>query len=171
MKKIDLQPTMTAQWHALVNEAQHHTQIYLNEDLESYLVFLLIRFSQRPEMAGAILAMEFLESLHLLRRKREIQLRDVGDKCLLFSGLFPGVAQKRQVSDDYFVNMGQSAYSLLADGDEQSARLYNNLSVAFENLITVLRAMRIDTWHSSPTSEMNILDLNQLFADKPTVLN
>ena len=46
MNKLILHPTDISQWHALVNEAQAATRLILNENTESYLVFLLMRFSQ-----------------------------------------------------------------------------------------------------------------------------
>jgi len=54
MSQLILYPTETAQWHALVNEAQVSTRLMLNEDTESYLVFLLMRFSQSSEVECSI---------------------------------------------------------------------------------------------------------------------
>jgi hypothetical protein len=85
MDKLIIQPTAMAEWHSLVLEAEVASSLELGEELESYLVFLLLRFSARPEMAQSILALEFLQSLHTLGEKRLEQLRDLGDKCLLFS--------------------------------------------------------------------------------------
>ena len=48
MKSLILHPTDIAQWYALVNEAQVASQLNLTENTESYLVFLLQRFSQTP---------------------------------------------------------------------------------------------------------------------------
>ena len=49
MNKIILHPTETSQWHALVNEAQAASRLILNEDTESYLVFLLMRFAHETQ--------------------------------------------------------------------------------------------------------------------------
>ena len=59
MQNIVTYPTSMAQWHALINEATVGAHIRLNEDLESYLVFLLMRFTAKPDMAGSVLAIDF----------------------------------------------------------------------------------------------------------------
>ena len=76
MKELVLQPTATAQWHDLVNEAQHAARCQLNETLESYLVFLLERFSRRPEMLSRILARDYLQASSQAAQQHE-QLRDI----------------------------------------------------------------------------------------------
>ena len=55
MAKLVIQPTSTAQWHALVSEAESAASCVLNEDLESYLVFLLMRFASNPHMLARVI--------------------------------------------------------------------------------------------------------------------
>ena len=143
MKELILHPTDISQWHALVNEAQASTRLILNENTESYLVFLLMRFSQGPKLIESIVALDFLESV---RRPRPLQLqlmRDVGDKSLLFCGLFPGIAERRHVSLNYFSELGQAAYLTVGEMEEKpSADLYFQLSEQFGSLKHILQAMR-----------------------------
>ena len=142
MTTLVLQPTDLAQWHALVNEAQAACDCHLDEPIESYLVFLLMRFADRPEMARKIMALEFLRAQSPDARQLD-SLRDVGDQCLLFSGLFPKIAEKRMVRVSYFVNLGRSAYDQLASlVDRQSERLFSNLAGGFVAAMDVLHAMR-----------------------------
>lgn len=141
--KLVLQPTSTAQWHALVSEAEQACATRLEEELESYLVFLLMRFASRPDLAGRILALDFLNSLSSQGRLQEDQLRDVGDQCLLYSGFYPEQAQRRLVRSAYFVDLGRSAYGMLAERVRHAtAEVYNQLAHAFVNLRDVLQAMR-----------------------------
>ncbi len=143
MDELVLQPTPTAQWHALVNEAQLACAIELDEALESYLVFLLMRFTDKPSLLKSMLAVEFLEGLQCEGNLRQDQLRDVGDKCLLYSGLFPGLAKRRRVQLSYFVGLGQSAYSVLSENDIQHFQeLFAALSQGFVPLMDVLIKMR-----------------------------
>lgn len=143
MSAIIVQPSELAQWHALINEAQSRCSNTLPEDIESYLVYLLMRFSKRPEMASNMLALEFIKSLKASGDLRTEQLRDVGDKCLLFSGLFPGLAKKRHVSLSYFSDIGQSAYALISDHElGLNGRLFQALYQAFDSMIRVLQALR-----------------------------
>ena len=143
MKELILHPTDICQWHALVNEAQAATQLILNETTESYLVFLLMRFTQGPKLIESVVALDFLEGMHRPRPLQMQFLRDVGDKSLLFCGLFPGIAKKRHVSLNYFFELGQAAYLTVGELEEkQSADLYFQLSDQFANLQQILQAMR-----------------------------
>lgn len=145
MKQLILHPTEISQWHALINEAQASTQLVLNENTESYLVFLLMRYTQGPKLIESVIALDFLESMHNGKCRQVELLRDVGDKSLLFCGLFPGIAKKRQVSLNYFVDMGQAAYMTISELQErQLARLYMELSLQFLKLQHILQAMRSD---------------------------
>ena len=60
MAQLILEPTSTAQWHALVSEAEAVAERQLDETLESYLVFLLMRFASRPDLASRALAIDYL---------------------------------------------------------------------------------------------------------------
>jgi hypothetical protein len=143
MKQLILHPTDISQWHALVNEAQASTRLILNENTESYLVFLLMRFSQGPKLIESVIALDFLESMRKPRQLQVELLRDVGDKSLLFCGLFPGIAEQRHVSLSYFSEMGQAAYLTVGElHDNQTADLYFQLSAQFVTLQQILQAMR-----------------------------
>lgn len=143
MKKLILHPTDTSQWHALVNEAQASTRLVLNENTESYLVFLLMRFSQTTHLLESVIALDFLESMHVPGKQQVEKLREVGDKSLLFCGLFPGMAKRRHVSIEYFTDMGQAAYLTVSELEAQeSAALYFQLSAEFMTLKQILQAMR-----------------------------
>jgi hypothetical protein len=142
MGRIILHPTDMCQWHALVNEAQAVTQLVLNEELESYLVFLLMRFSMSSDWVDSPVALDFLKSM----QKKPVHvesLRDVGDKSLLFSGLFPEIALKRNVGLDYYIEMGKAAYLTASEVDSrESAELYYHLSLNFVNLQNILHSIR-----------------------------
>ena len=145
MKELILHPTDTSQWHALVNEAQASTRLVLNENTESYLVFLLMRFSQTTRLMESVVAVDFLASMHSSGRRQVELLRDVGDKSLLLCGLFPGMAEKHHVKLDYFRDMGQAAYLTAGELQENTlAELYFQLSNQFTTMQQILQAMRGD---------------------------
>jgi len=140
MTKLVLHPTQSAQWQALVNDAESACAQPLHEDLESYLVFLLMRFLEKPEVVKNVLGLEFLESL---QQPDNEQLREVGDKCLLFSGLFPQHAEHRRVKISYFVDLGRNAYANLSTRlHEDSAGLYSSLCEGFVSMMDVLQIVR-----------------------------
>lgn len=146
METLILHPTAIAQWHALIKDASLSSSIKLPEDLESYLVFLLMRFAENPNIAQSILALDFLHSLEKLGKERLENLRDVGDKCLLFAGLFPGRARKRRVRISYFVKLGQSAYASLSESNlhhqKELSLLFSELCLHFVGLMDILQATR-----------------------------
>lgn len=167
MKKLILHPTDTSQWHALVNEAQLLRSCTLTEDLESYLVFLLMRFTAQPKLVSSVLAVDFLESININGQERNDRLRDLGDKSLLFSGLFPGIAQKKRVDLNYFVEIGQSAYGTLSSVSQQSiAELFAALCEDFLTLMDVLQAMRELSHDKIISLPETVLDLWQTLPDE-----
>jgi hypothetical protein len=143
MSSLLLHSTTMAQWQALVKDAESTSHLILDNELESYLVFLLGRFNQRPDIAGSVLATEFLSSLEKGPHDQCNCLRELGDKCLLFAGFFPGQAEKRRVKIKYFIELGQTAYVQVASlSKTQSASLFHALSCGFVSLMEVLQAIR-----------------------------
>ncbi len=139
-----IQPeTGTAQWHSLVTEAEAGMGIHLDEDLESYLVFLLMRFSTRPEIADRILALDYLQGMQASGQVQQEQMRDVGDICLLHAGFFPKRAEKRLVKISYYVQLGRSAYHHLANQSVTAlARLFGHLAQEFVVIMDTLQAIQ-----------------------------
>lgn len=143
MSSLLLHPTEMAQWHALLVKAQQDLTIGLNEDLESYLVFLLMRYSQKPQIAKSVLALDFLNSAQNFTKGNSAPLQDVGDKCLLFAGLFPERAKQRRLTVTYFINLGQSAYGTLSNNYfDTNAELFSDLCEEFVLLTNILQATR-----------------------------
>lgn len=143
MDKIITNPSSTTQWQSLVNEASKLCHLCLTEELESYLVFLLMRFINAPQITQKSMGTEFLTSMNRTGSLRSLALRDVGDQCLLYSGLFPGRARRRLVKVSYYVNLGKSAYKSLAFASKISDRdLFYTLSKNFVNLMDILQATR-----------------------------
>jgi hypothetical protein len=142
MSTLVLEPTDMAQWHALVCEAQAACQQSLDEPVESYLVFLLMRFVERADLAARVMALEFLRAQQQPGQRPD-ELREIGDQCLLFSGLFPQIAERRLVRVSYFVDLGRTAYQQAAGiADRHSDGLYRRLAQAFVAIMDVLQAMR-----------------------------
>lgn len=159
---ILLLQSTTAQWQALVRDAESSSNLRLNNELESYLVFLLGRFNQRPDIANSLLAKEYLVGMTKKPKRRDC-LREVGDKCLLFAGLFPEQAEKRRLKIKYFIELGQTAYIQVASLSKMAtAALYNALSCDFVSLMEVLHAIR---GLSDPANELSPLQALELWTD------
>jgi len=162
MSELVIQPTTTAQWHALVSDAEHAAGYSLGEELESYLVFLLMRFTRKPQMLSRIMALDYLKQTNGSRNERGQKLKDVGDHCLLFSGLFPQHAEKRMVRVSYFVKLGRSAYQQVFEDLHHHDTLYSHLSKDFVTLMDILQTMRDiqhDDNHNTHLSPIHAFDL------------
>ena len=143
MADILTRETVTALWQELVRDAERKAGRPLGEDLESYLVFTLMRHYRDAPLAHRVVALEWLEALQRDGRQREDELRDVGDRCLLIAGLYPELAQRRRVPLAYFVDVGRSAYDQLASELRAAlAELYAQLARAFAQLVRVLVEVR-----------------------------
>lgn len=161
LETLVLHPSAMAQWHSLVKEASQASGIDLNEDLESYLVFLLMQHSRSTEMIAKPFALDFLESIKSSKRENQAILREVGDTCLIFSGLFPKSAARKRVGISYYVKLGQSAYgSLSGSYHNHLALLFNELCEHFIQLMDVLHALRT----SNPqAATLDLLEAEELW--------
>jgi hypothetical protein len=140
MKSLILNPTDTSQWYTLILEAESKSQINLNVDTESYLVFLLMRSSRSTVWLDSILGIELMDALQQKGHQQKQMLMDIGDKSLLLSGFFSENVLKRKLDPMYFVKIGQIAYaSVGAFPDESQHQLYKNLSENFLNLKEILK--------------------------------
>jgi hypothetical protein len=142
-KKFILDSSELSQWQTLVHEAEQDYGCRLDETMQSYLVFTLMRFSRNQRLNAKALAIEYLESLQLTPGLRNDQLRDIGDQCLLVSGLYPQSAEKRLVGVNYYVNLGRTAYQHISSFTQQGiAELYQQLAESFILLMDLLQTIR-----------------------------
>ncbi len=131
-----------ALWHDLVRDGEQHAGVELGESVESYLVFVLMRYLRDGALAAHVLALDWLMAAEQTGRVRADALRDVGDRCLLIAGRFPGLAERRRVSADYFATLGCGAYQgVAASASAGHAALYAELAAAFRAMVRVLGAL------------------------------
>lgn len=143
MPRLIDEPTQTALWQRLINEAQERADCPLEEMLESYLIFVLMRHVGDAELGHRLMAIEYLAQQLETGRGRRHGLRNVGDQCLLIAGLFPERARRRRVPVEYFIDLGSTAYRDLSDAMRAGfAELYGRLAETFEDLVRVLVAAR-----------------------------
>ena len=167
---IHIGPTSTAQWHDLIREVTSFKNITLHEEVESYLIFLLMRFTAQIEFVDKIIATEYLESLSEIPRSqiRNQRLRDVGDTCLIFSGLFPEITEKRLVNLSYYIKIGRNAYMEISDCSSQAnlnglKDLYGSLANDFIQLMDILNNIRAT--ESVFRSKIDAIDVLNQFQD------
>lgn len=61
--------------------------------------------------------------------KRNIQ--DIGDKCLIISSFFPMQAQNHNTNISYYIQIGRSAYGLIADHSHLDNTIFHELKDKF----------------------------------------
>ncbi|EKD77562.1 MAG: hypothetical protein ACD_42C00291G0002 [uncultured bacterium] len=139
------EPTSIAEWRQLVIEGQENAGFRLVEPVENYVVITLNAHTSNLAIASSVLAMDFLNYVHVKSNQHFQLLRTVGDQCLILAGLFPDRAKRKNVSADYFKNVGENAYYVLsfsAAPHQLDRSLFYQLFENFAELIEVLKAMR-----------------------------
>lgn len=131
--------TSLALWQDVIKHAENRCSVTLEQELEAYLVSLLIRYTNKPEVLKQIVATAFMEALQQRENQRNMSLQYVGDQCLLFAGLFPRIAEKRHVKLSYFIDLGRSSYAAISSKADD---LYGSLAIQFVVLMDVLQSIR-----------------------------
>lgn len=143
MSEAIRQGASTELWQALVREGCARAGRALDEARESYLVFVLLRYQRDGQLLAQAQALQWLHAQAQVGTARADALRDVGDRCLLIAGLYPGLAERRRVSVDYFVDLGRGAYLGVAEASRAAyAELFAQLAAAYRDLVRALAAMR-----------------------------
>ena len=128
-------------WQEVVKDAEQRCAVHLKHELEAYLVSMLSRFTNQPDIANKLIAKEFLEAQLKKHPERYISLQIVGDQCLIYAGLYPRQAAKKLVKINYFVDLGRSAYASVSRGTND---LFGSLAMQFVILMDVLQCIRPD---------------------------
>jgi hypothetical protein len=102
-----------------------------------------MRYLSRPDMTQRIMALDFLAAMQQDEPGRSGSLRDVGDQCLLYSGLFPRRVERRRVRVSYYVDLGRSAYQSLAASLQNMAQLFDRLAEDFVVAMDTLQSIRV----------------------------
>lgn len=130
-------------WQGLVHDAGARVGVPLDETRESYLVFVLLRYQRDDSLLVRTQALEWFAAQACSGSQRADALRDVGDRCLLIAGLYPGLAERRRVGSDYFIDLGRGAYFEVADASRNAyAALFEQLACSYRELVRTLRALR-----------------------------
>lgn len=127
----------TAHWRALVTAAEASAESLLDDELESYLVMLLLRYAAQERTAN-------VRNSRTLAPVREPanaeQLRDTGDRCLIIAGLMPDQAREFGMSIRQVVETGRNGYQEAAQVTGNP--VFRRLSEQFVVLMDVLQVMR-----------------------------
>lgn len=130
-----------------------------------YLVDLLCRFT-RPDTRIPFndddrqpLALRLRRALDAGGLEQRARLRNVGDFSLFMSGFFSDSLRRRSVDVDYYVSMGEYAYSSLARRDEDAfGQVYAELGRKFVPFMDVLSEISERTGQTSPRDILRLYE-------------
>jgi hypothetical protein len=129
----------------LVDAALARQHLQAHELTAYYLVNLLCRFV-RPaaripfnEDSGTPLALRLRRALESGGLEQRERLRNLGDFSLFTSGFFSDSLQRRVVDVDYYVSMGEYAYSSLSRREQDAfGDVFSELARKFVGFVDVL---------------------------------
>lgn len=140
-----VEPGSDEQWFALIRSAHERSGHHFDDKIENYLMITVKKFLTDNQLVDHSIAMRLLTGLNDDQRNPNL-LREVGDECLVISGLFPERAYKRNVSLTYYIHSGQQAYNAFATHQHthcHDTELFLTLSEHFVGLLDVLHWVRM----------------------------
>jgi len=146
MPNIDPKLTPMSEWYDIVQQSQEKVGYDFDDELQSYLVLTLDHFTTNHSLSSNIIALDFLENANLTNSQDADKLRDVGEQCLILSGLFPNRVLSKNVSLHYLVGMGRNAYNIIAVVNpiqKYDPDLFFSLCDNFVGLMDILYHMRM----------------------------
>lgn len=132
-RTMNWQPYLKASWE-LVMESEGKSQVFLDQELEAYLVHMMARNFRKTQFPPDIVCLEFS------RAKTKDDYRDIGDSCLLVDAW--DVKRARLVERQYYEKMGQIAYARAAIATRPADELFDRIARQFGLLSRVLRVLK-----------------------------
>ena len=142
-----------SQWLNLILNAESHAGYELEHNLKKYLMLTLEHYTTELTLPNSIIAVKYMEALNLTGTKQFLELRNIGDQCLLISGLFPDRLLKKNISLDYTITIGKQSYSQLASQNNNhpwDKALFLELQQHFMGLVDILHFMRTNASSNQP---------------------
>lgn len=143
---FQFEPTDIAEWRKLVIEGEMKAGFQLTELVENYVVITLNANTTNTQLSSAVIAIDLLKNIHIQSISNVHAVRSVGDQCLILAGLFPDRAKRKNVSAEYFRNLGENAYYVLSFAksfQKFDHSLFYQLFENFSDLIRILKSMRL----------------------------
>lgn len=143
-ERILIEKSAREWFREVVGETLAHRKLRIREVTEFYLVNLLASFLSRERLYveqgdGSVraqpLAIILLSALQRGRQERARELRRLGDTALYVSGFFGDSLARSVAGLDYYIAMGERAYSALADDRAGQDELFGELADRFEDFV------------------------------------
>lgn len=130
---MNWQPYLRASWE-LVMESEGKSKVYLDQELEAYLVHAMARNFRNVSFPPDIVCLEFS------RAKTKDDYRQIGDSCLFVDAW--DVRRARLVDALYYEKLGQVAYAYAAAVSRPVDELFEQVARNFRLLSRVLRELK-----------------------------
>jgi len=142
-KKIDIFSEPMSFFRKLVTTSLENQKVETSQDVEFYLVSLLVRYMQIEYLLNSQkdpLAIQYHKALLLPHKMRVQLLKDLGDVALYISGFFSDSLSRKIIDVDYYMNMGGIAYQNLSHEFPQNSlkELYKDLATKFSAYVDIL---------------------------------
>ena len=128
----------------MVIEAENNCGIFLEQDLQSFVVYALLRNINNNQLKDFVFATELLNAVNTTNRRN---LEAVLDNALIYAGMYPQRANKSGLSTSYYHDIGVAASSQLsvyyANLNSSYQNVYKKISTDFSYMITVLKSFII----------------------------
>lgn len=159
-----------------VDEALSKQSVKAEDHTVHYVVNLLTLFTRAEEFheAGQDTPPRTLRPLALMLKDavdaptgadRDRAMRRLGDNALFVAGFFPGAFARRLVDVDYYIRMGGTAYSWLAERARYSAQvrafgtIFSELSDKFAAFVEVLGEVSDQGQQRAPADVLRLYEL------------
>jgi hypothetical protein len=124
----------------LVQNAKEFSPVFLEPDIEAYLVHAVARTIERTDIGSKPVAIQLLETQHIPKNKRKSQLQEIGEECLMMHAW--EFKRRRWPSDTYYQDIGSIAYGYAAFITRPPDDLLECVSKNFSIISIVLRHVR-----------------------------
>ncbi len=134
---------------SLLNESLNRMSLQVSLSVREYLEKLLVFYlksdhlfevdSESGKKTLKPFAEIYLKAQNAPLSERLFFLKQIGDRSLYLGGFFKRALQKKIVSLDYYINIGQGAYDYLAEYHQ--GETFKELSYSFEDILNTLSYM------------------------------
>ncbi len=159
---IDLLTSPEEFFRDAVNEAFEKRKVETLPVVKNYVVGLLNKYMLTERLSRDTLAEMYLRANSSEKTIRIELLQQLGDTSLYISGFFGDSLQRKIVDIDYYIEMGEVAYSSLSStlAEDLNARVFSEMSQKFVAMVDVLTYI---SQKSSADTNLNLLRLYEKY--------
>lgn len=141
---IERHVSVTGFFHEVLTDALDRQHVEVSESTEYYLVGLLGEFT-KARITDEPLSIMLVGGEEQAPADRVKKLKEVGDTSLYVTGFFASSLDKKLVDPDYYIGLGEAAYTELAHRLRTAssiAGVYEELASKFPRFVDVLAEVR-----------------------------